>query len=148
MSELFEHAFLERQQAVYPYLDVRVYAAAVREMHAHTPVRNPNGLLVHWLKGAANRVRPGIASAEAMSRAELECYAELWVELLKRASTMGLNPRQIADCLAVARKSQFPKLNGFIEARLRAQGEDWPATDRRRSHESRTVSGARMEARG
>lgn len=146
MSDLFEHAFLERQQAVYPYLDVRVYAAAVTEMHQRTPVRNPNGLLVHWLKGAANRVRPGIASADAMTRAELERYAELWVELLKRTATMGLTPRQIATCLQHARENGYPKLNRCIEAQLCAQGLDWPEHDARRSHVSRNASSGRMEA--
>lgn len=128
MIDLFEPAFLERQQAVYPRLDVRVYAAAVREMASRRPVRNPNGLLVHWLNRADRTMRPALAERDAAERSDLDRYAVLWVTLLRLTATRGLGPGQIARCLDAARTATpggFPKLNRRISERLAELGETW-----------------------
>lgn len=127
MTELFEPAFLERQQVTYPRLDVRVYAAAVREMTRRRSVRNPNGLLVFWLNRAEKAMRPAIAEREATERAELDRYAALWVTLLRLTATRGLTPTQISRCLETARAEGFPKLNARIDERLAQLGNEWPA---------------------
>lgn len=126
MTDLFEPAFLERQQAVYPGLDVRVYAAAVREMATHSPVRNANGLLVHWLARADRKARAQRSRNAQAELAEMERYAALWASLLGLTATRALSPAQVASCLETARREGYRKLNPQIAARLRTLGS-WPA---------------------
>ncbi len=145
MTDLFEPAFLERQQAVYPRLDVRVFAGAVAEMARAKPVRNPNGLLVHWLARAEKRMKPRTAADAAAERADLERYAVLWVELLKRVATRQLSPEQIARCLAMARADGYPKLNRMIEQRLHAMGSAWFSAGPARARGRRQAAHARRE---
>ncbi len=128
MSDLFEPAFLERQQAVYPDLDVRVYAAAVREMHSRQPVRNPNGLLVHWLRRADKSRRARQAAASAADRAEQARYAAFWASLLELVALRQLGPHQVAVCLQTARGTDFPKLNADLAQLLWRMGKRWPGT--------------------
>lgn len=126
VDDMFDGGFLERQQAVYPHLDVRIYAAAAAEFASRQVIRNPNGLLVHWLQraDAAWQQRMGLRSAEAA--AEADRYAELWVGILHAAAVRGMGPAAIARALAIARDCGFVKQNPRITARLLELGEDWP----------------------
>lgn len=128
MTQLFEPAFLEQQQAMYPELDVRAVAGAVREYAARRPVANPNGLLVHWLTRQERTRRARLATRERTDAAELDRYAELWVELLRLASTRQLGPEQLLRCVEAARRQGFEKLNARITDRLRqlAARGGWP----------------------
>lgn len=128
MTQLFEPAFLERQQAMYPELDVHVVAGAVREYAARHPVANPNGLLVHWLTRQERTRRARVEARAAGDAAELDRYAELWVELLRLAATRGLGPGQLLQCVETARLNGFSKLNARVSERLRglAARGGWP----------------------
>jgi len=129
MTQLFEPAFLERQQATYPELDVHAVAAAVREYDARTPVANPNGLLVHWLSRQERTRRARAGARAAQDAAELERYAEFWVELLRLAATRGLGPSEVLRCVEAARQNGFTKLNVRVSARLAKLAAEggWPA---------------------
>lgn len=129
MKQLFEPAFLERQQVMYPELDVRVVAGAVSEYASRTPVPNPNGLLVHWLKRLERTRAARVEARTGREAAELDRYAELWVELLRLVATRGLGPAEILRCVEAARQNGFAKLNARVSERLRqlADRGGWPA---------------------
>lgn len=127
MADLFDYAFLQRQQAVYPHLDVHAVAAAVREFSARKPVRNPNGLLVHWLNGAEKARRARTAQAEVQSLEEQDRYVELWVQLLGRVAQGDVSPRDVLRFFAAARAEGFTRLNKQVDVRLAHLGERWPA---------------------
>ena len=129
-SEFFDHAFLERQQAVYPHLDVHIYAAAAREFCGRHPIRNPNGLLVHWLKRADTVYREQVANRSRDTAAELELYADLWTALLRAAVEQQLGPAAFGRALDEARRCGFTKLNGRLIGRLQEMGERWPEDPR------------------
>lgn len=128
MTQLFEPAFLERQQATYPELDVHVVAGAVREYAARVPVANPNGLLVHWLTRQERTRRARVEARAARSAAELERYAEFWVALLALTASRGLGPAEVLRCVETARQNGFSKLNAQLTARLErlAASGGWP----------------------
>lgn len=128
MTQLFEPAFLEQQQAMYPELDVRAVAGAVREYAARYPVANANGLLVHFLTKQERTRRARLATRERADAAELDRYAELWVELLRLASTQRLGPGELLRCVEAARREGFEKLNARVSDRLRqlAARGGWP----------------------
>lgn len=134
MTDLFEPAFVERQQALFPRLDVRIYAAVVREWRSRAPVRNPNGLLVHLLTQADRGMRARIGELDAAEAAEqaieLDRYAALWVTLLGLVATRALSPAQIRRCIEAARAEGYPKLNARISDRLARMGDAWPAPAR------------------
>lgn len=126
MTQLFEPGFLERQAAVYPELDVHVYAGAVREWAQHHPVRNPNGLLVHWLERAEKARRARVRVRNAEEALDLDRYADFWVQLLRLVALRGLGPGEIGRCLDAARQGGFPKLNRRITERLAKLPGSWP----------------------
>lgn len=128
MTQLFEPAFLERQQATYPELDVHAVAAAVREYSARTPVSNPNGLLVHWLSRQERTRRARVQARVGQDAAELDRYAEFWVELLRFTAIYGLSPGEALRCVEAARQQGFAKLNSRVSARLSALAAagGWP----------------------
>lgn len=128
--ELFDHAFLERQQAVYPHLDVHIFAAAVREFCSHQEIRNPNGLLVHWLKRADAVFRQNVANRGRDTALEQEQYAELWQSILHAAVDLQLGPAAIARFMDEARRCGFTKLNERLIRRLANLGEKWPEDTR------------------
>lgn len=126
MTDRFEPAFLERQQAVYPDHDVRIYAAAVREMAARRRVDNWNGLLVHWLRRAEKARRARCAENAAAERVELQRYAEFWASLLELVALRGITPGEVSRCLETARHEGFPKLNAPLSKLLASYGQRWP----------------------
>lgn len=128
MADLFEHDFLQRQRTVYPELDVHAVAAAVREFNARKPVRNPNGLLVHWLNRAEKARRRETAKREVQTLAELDLYAEFWVQLLARVAQRQVSPADVLRCFAAARGAGLTPLNKQIDVRLAQLGESWPTT--------------------
>lgn len=129
MADLFDYAFLQRQQAVYPHLDVHATAAAVREFAQRKPVRNANGLLVHWLNDAEKARRAAIAKREVQSLEDQDRNAELWVQLLGRVAQGNVSPRDVLRCFAAARAAGFPRLNKQVYVRLAQLGDRWPAPD-------------------
>lgn len=129
MADLFDYAFLQRQRAVYPDLDVHAVAAAVREFHERKPVRNPNGLLVHWLNRAEKARRRELAQREVQSLEEQDRYAELWVQLLGRVAQGNVSPRDVLRCFAAARAAGFTRLNKQVDVRLAQLGDRWPAPE-------------------
>lgn len=116
---VFDPAFLQRQAAVYPGLDVHVVAANVREYASRHHVENPEGLLVHWLSKQERQRRAAAEARERATTADAERYARFWVELLRLASTRGLGPEQLAACVETARGRGFSKLNAHLERYLR-----------------------------
>lgn len=128
MNTLFDPAFVERQQALHPDLDVYLYVALVVEFARRKDVRNPNGLLVHWLSRAERLRRQKVAVRAAAQVRELERYAEFWLELLRVTSQQGLSPAQLAACIEAARAEGYPNLNAALAGRLRACGGSWPSS--------------------
>lgn len=127
-AQLFEPAFLERQQATYPELDVYAVAGAVREYASRHPVANANGLLVHWLTRQERARRARVEVRLRADAAELDRYAELWVTLLGLAATRGLGPAEVLRCVETARLNGFSKLNLRVTERLTRLAERgaWP----------------------
>lgn len=127
MADLFDHAFLARQRSAYPHLDVHAIAAGVREANARKPVLNPNGLLIHRLAEAEKARRSAEGIRDAMSEAELQRYADMWIEIFRVTATRQLTPAQVLRCFRAVRAAGFTKMNRHIDARLAQLGDHWPA---------------------
>ena len=120
---LFEPGLIDRLQAQYEHVDVRSLAGNVHDMAQRKTVRNPNGLLVRWVRDAAKSKAIAVGTGD---RRELDRYAAFHAEIYRRVSAGELGPWDLADELDRARAGEFGRLNPFVSEMLRSLGPKWP----------------------
>jgi hypothetical protein len=126
LESLFEAGLVDRLRGQYESVDVHAVAAQVRDMAKRKGVRNPNGLLVKWVRDAARQQALAIGTATSAGRDEQRRYADFHAALYREVALEQLGPREISRRLELARGGGYARLNPFVIDALAELGEHWP----------------------
>ena len=117
---------IQRLATSHPLVDVHQVAAEVDAMAGRREVRNPDGLLVTWVRKADRQRQEADIRLAAVRGEAQERQARFLVELLRTVSVNQLGPATIAETLARAQANGLGKVNSRVIERLRQLGEEWP----------------------